>query len=1168
MFRGLKSDNRRRICCSGAVLLTFGFLLFGLNPARGQTSSTGAIAGTALDPSGSALPGVIVHLVDSEGAERTFATSNTDGRFGFLSLPPGTYELGANKVGFRDIHQINIQVQVTETLRLELHFELATRLEQAQVSSNADMVQLDSMGLGRTTNERTIIGLPLATRNFVQITGLSPGVVVGVSNAGELGNGGTALSQVGKSNDGIFANGSRSYSNNWQLDGVSVSDVLSSGSASGGIPIPNPDTLEEFKAQTGLYDSAFGRTSGANVSVITKTGTNDYHGVVFEFLRNDILNANDFFLNRTGSQRPTLKQNEFGVTLGGPIKKDKLHFFGSYQGTRQTNGLASGQARIGCTASLIEPPITDDRSAAALGKLFGGRNGEFGGIAVNPDGSNVNPAALALLNYKLPDGRFLIPTPQTVDSSKPFAQQGFSTFAEPCNFNEDQGLGNLDYVASQKNRLTTRFFLADSNQLVTFPGNGQNAVGNIPGFLSPGNSEFLVFSLADAYVRSNAFLNEIRFGFVRTRTKSAAEAPFKWSDVGVSEGEMNENNELPSLNILGSVSMAPAFPRTYTQNTESLGDIFTILKGAHAMKFGGALTHLQEGFDFAGLGSSLQFLSWPDFLLGLNASDNGSGTFSNVFASSDIFGLLNRDLRAWEVSAFAQDDYRISNSLTATLGLRYERLGQLGDQLGRNSSFDISKANPNPPLNGSLEGYIVASNFQGILPPGVIRAKNTYGTYGKGQNTVSPRIGLAWQVLPTGSRLTLRGGYGTYYSRPTGQASAQSILGAPFSLTRMSTGLANAAATFQAPFAQPFPTPSSFPLFVPYSPTSSSTVDLLAPNFRPAIEQQFSLSVQAELQRDWLLEIGYVGSRGTHLQRLRSLNQALDASSDAPIRGESSNALANITLRVPILGIRPDSLREMESEGSSWFNALEVSVTKRSSHGFQFLASYTFSKTLDTDGADINGTSAGNALTLGDQNVPGLRWGRASFDRTHRFIFSETWEIPSPPTGIRREFLGGWELAAIVTIQSGSALTITDTNANNVFGISEDRAELTGNCATNQLVTNGSLGSKLNNYFNVSCFTTPPVIGADGIGTAFGNSATGIVNGPGQENVDLSLSKNIPIKWPSEGTSLQFRTELYNAMNHPQFANPDTNFTSPTFGVISRTAVNPRVIQLALKLAF
>jgi hypothetical protein len=234
----------------------------------------------------------------------------------------------------------------------------------------------------------------------------------------------------------------------------------------------------------------------------------------------------------------------------------------------------------------------------------------------------------------------------------------------------------------------------------------------------------------------------------------------------------------------------------------------------------------------------------------------------------------------------------------------------------------------------------------------------------------------------------------------------------------------------------------------------------------------------------------------------------------------------------------------------------------------QLLASYTFSKTLDTDGADINSTASGNALTLGDQNSPSQRWGRASFDRTHRFVLSETWTLPSPRDGLWRALFGGWELAGVLTVQSGSALTIADTNANNVYGISADRAELTGNCATNRLVTGGSIGSKLNNYFNTSCFTNPPVIGADGIGTGFGDSGTGIVNGPRQANADLAFSKAIPIKWPNEGSSLQFRTELYNALNHPQFANPDTNFTSPTFGVISSTAVNPRVIQLALKLAF
>ena len=192
----------------------------------------------------------------------------------------------------------------------------------------------------------------------------------------------------------------------------------------------------------------------------------------------------------------------------------------------------------------------------------------------------------------------------------------------------------------------------------------------------------------------------------------------------------------------------------------------------------------------------------------------------------------------------------------------------------------------------------------------------------------------------------------------------------------------------------------------------------------------------------------------------------------------------------------------------------------------------------------------------------------ASFDRTHRFVFSETWSPPSPSAGLRRAVLGGWDIAAAVTIQSGSALTISDTNANNVFGISEDRAQLSGTCSKNQLVTSGAVESKINGYFNTSCFTSPPIIGADGIGTAFGNSGTGIVDGPRQANLDLALSRAVALKWPVEKSSLQFRVEFYNALNHPQFANPDTNFTSPTFGVITSTSVDARVGQLARRLAF
>ncbi len=1146
----------------------FIFVLLWVIEAAGQTSSTGAVKGSVYDPKGAALPDTRVRITNTSTGSTSSTVTNKLGRFAFLLLPPGAYEIQAATAGSEALSaKATITINVTETVGFNLRLQLATVFQRVEVSGESSRLQTDTPTLGAVVNEKAVAGLPLVTRNFAQIASLSPGVATGVYNAGELGLGGTALSQIAQSNDGLFVHGARSYDNNFELDGISVSDVQGSASGSGGIPIPNPDSIQEFKVQTALYDAGYGRYGGANVSIITKTGGNNFHGNVFEFLRNDFLNANDFFLKRTNQPRPVLKQNQFGFAVGGPIKRQKLLFFGSYQGTRQVNGIAAGQSRTACTASLNLPPLSNDRSPAALGKLFGGMTGVHGGTPVSPDGSNINPVALTLLNFKLPGGTFLIPTPQTVDPTKPFFQQGFSVLTDPCRFTEDQVATNIDYKASRNSRLSAHLFRADSDQNVTFPGNGVNPSGNIPGFLSPSDSGFTVFSLAHSYMLRNSWLNQARVGYVRTSTSTAANTPFRWSDIGVAEGEMSHNNELPSLSIVGSVSMAPGFPRNIVQNTYLFSDNLSFLHGSHTFQLGGSLTRLQDNINLLGLGSLVRFLSWPDFLLGLSSTGNGT-EFSNVFASFDDFGLSNRELRVWEGAGFLQDDYRIRKSFALSLGLRYEHLGHFADNLGRNASFDIGKADSNPPPSGSVAGYVVASNFAGIPPAGVVRAHNTFGNYGEGQNTLSPRVGIAWQLLPQSSRLVLRAGYGTYYSRPTGQAFYQNVLGAPFSVFRLNAGTANANATFQAPFPQPFPTPVSFPLFPTYSPTTATTIYSASPGFRPAIIQQYSLNVQAELHEGWLLQVGYVGTRGTHLVRQRSLNQALSASESNPIRGETTNSVANIPLRVRILGVPPDSLVEMESEGSSWYNGLETSLAKSLSSGLQFLASYTFSKTLDTDGADINSTSSGNALTLGDQNSPRQRWGRASFDRTHRFVISTTWALPSPSQGWRRAVLGNFSLAAIATIQSGSALTIADTNSTNVFGITEDRAQLSGTCSKGQLVRGGSIESKLNGYFNASCFTNPPIIGTDGIGTAFGNSATGVVSGPRQANLDLALSKTLLLKWPVETGSLQFRAEFYNALNHPQFANPDTNFTSATFGAITSTAVNPRVGQLALKFAF
>ena len=317
----------------------------------------------------------------------------------------------------------------------------------------------------------------------------------------------------------------------------------------------------------------------------------------------------------------------------------------------------------------------------------------------------------------------------------------------------------------------------------------------------------------------------------------------------------------------------------------------------------------------------------------------------------------------------------------------------------------------------------------------------------------------------------------------------------------------------------------------------------------------------------WLLEIGYVALAARIWFASALSIRPCRPQPDDPDTRSNSEHVANISLQSSHSWYTADALQLMESEGSSWYNGLEASLTKRLSHGFNSWLP-TLSRRLWTPMARTS-TQRLQAMHLHSEiKTRPERWGRASF-RPHSSISSlaTTWTLPGPSVDAAC-LLGGWDVAAVATIQSGTALTIANTNANNVFGISEDRAQLSGSCSKNQLVKGGAVESKLGGYFNTTCFTTPAIIGADGIGTAFGNSGTGIANGPGQANLDLAFSKNVPLNWPVEKSSIQFRAEFFNALNHPQFANPDTNFTSATFGVISSTAVNPRVGQLALRFAF
>jgi hypothetical protein len=325
-----------------ALLIVIALSILFAGALWAQSPSTGALTGRTLDQSGAAIPGVKIQIIGRDTDVTLSATSDEHGRFGFQLLAPGNYGLQTVKPSFDPLQLDDINISLTETLRIELRLHLAAVAQHVEVRSEMPMVQTEDSALGRVVYGATVTGLPLVTRNYAQIAALSPGVVSGVFNAGELGLGGIALSQIGKSNDGIYVHGARSYNNASQLDGIDVSDVQSTGATRGGIPIPNPDTIQEFKVQTALYDAAYGRFGGANISVVTKTGSNAFHGSIFEFFRNDVLNANDFFLNEARQARPALEQNQFGFALGGPIKTDKLFFFGSYQGTRQTNGVAAG----------------------------------------------------------------------------------------------------------------------------------------------------------------------------------------------------------------------------------------------------------------------------------------------------------------------------------------------------------------------------------------------------------------------------------------------------------------------------------------------------------------------------------------------------------------------------------------------------------------------------------------------------------------------------------------------------------------------------------------------------------------------------------------------------------------------------------------------------------
>jgi hypothetical protein len=1117
------------------------FVLAVCGSAMAQSSATGAIAARILDPSGARVPGAAVTLASETTGASRIVPPKPDGIYRATLLPPGDYSLQVDSSGFEPVHLRSIRVVVTETTVVDITLHIGTTATRVNVTAVPQLVQTENSALGWVTDGNEITALPLANRNFTQILALSPGVLVEVPDAGALG----------RNNQNVAANGAKTTDNNFQFNGIDANN-LSENSATGfgaevGVAIPAPDTISEFKVQTGLYDAAYGRSSGANVDLVSRSGTNRYHGDVWEFFRNNALNANDFFLNRNGEPKPVLKQNQFGFVLGGPVRHDQTFFLVSYQGSIARNGASPLSLQ-----SALLPPLTNDRSQAALGRLFGGQSGAFGGATVAPDGSNINPVALALLNFKFPDGTFAIPNPQLILPNG----IGESTFSSPAKFREDQFTLNLDHAVNSRNQAAARFFYSRDREQTPFASFG----ANLPGWGQDETDNNAILVLSDTHAFSSQLVNLARFGYVRFNGAQIGRSPIDAADVGITSP--TGLPQIPAIDINGLFMIGSNGSPFFFETTNNFvwQDTVSYLYGKHSLRAGfeAKRTQLNVNAPFVTDGFTF-FLSFPDFLLGESSAQNGSPV-SNVFLVSGASGLFPKAERYTDWGLFFQDDYKLSPRLSLNAGVRYEFFGPPSDIHGQLPNFDPALANPNPPAAGTLTGVVLASNYRGPLPQGVTQSSGT-GLWQKDFLDIAPRIGFAWQ-LHDQPDLVVRGGYGIYYQRLSGQLALDTIGAAPFVLQELRSGASNAQSTLQVPFNPALPPSSNFPIFVPRFSDSSIFFPAVSRSIRSPYLQEYGVDIQLEPARDTLWQVGYVGSYGSRLTGCVQFNQAELASPEQPVRGLTTNTVENLPQRVPWLGVGGGSF-QCQTRFHSNYNALQTSLRRTFDHGMNLLASYTYSRSLDVTSGGGNDSAFDLSFITNDQTNPNNAYGPSDFDRTHRFVLSFVERPPDLRTGpwIARQALSHWQFSGILVLQSGLPITPMDSLAGTIYGnsVSEVRAECTGTAPA----SSGSVMNRLNGYFNTAAFAPAPAIGD---GTGFGSCGTGIVRGPDQRNFDFGIQRSFRT---TEGGKVEFRAEFFNLTNTPKFGLPARDFSSPlSFGVISKTASNPRVIQLALKYDF
>src|SRR6201987_2638741 len=610
---------------SRTLLTILAFVLCAL-PMRGQTANTGAIAATVIDPSGALVQGAAVVVNSQATQEERDLSTDADGNLSVPFLTPGDYDLTVRAPGFETLVLKGVEVQITEVSRLRIQLSIGGAKEKTAVSAKPPLLQTENATLGRVIDQGTVVDLPLVDRNFTEILGLTGGTNTDVVDATQLGAG----------SHEIRANGARSGDNNFMFNGVDANSYSSNTTeitpfGGAGIAIPAPDTIQEFKVQNSLYDAQYGRGAGANVNVETRSGTANLHGNAYYFGRNEALDANNFFANATGVPRGEFRRSQPGGTLGGPIPwlEKRAFFFVSYQATRDVNAASLSTS----VSSLSLPPIPQGRTPASLWAVFGGRTGAFGGVAVAPDGSNMNPVALELLNAKNPDGSFVIPSPQRSGSGVNY------TAVVPGSYNEDQFNTNLDVNLRPADELSVKFFFSNSNQDLPFFG------ATVPGFPALRAFQNRNLAIAETHVFSPRAINQFRFGFSRLAGQGVAGGTLTDEDVGINRFNDPQEGIIPQIEVFGAFQLGnSAQDRGKTAgNNFYISDVIFLSRGKHNFRLGTEIFRNQFNHLTDNTHGLMITLSFPDFLLGLPAGPAGAGgngtSFSNIFFSGDAAGI-------------------------------------------------------------------------------------------------------------------------------------------------------------------------------------------------------------------------------------------------------------------------------------------------------------------------------------------------------------------------------------------------------------------------------------------------------------------------------------------------------------------------------------------------